>query len=30
MHFGEGRLWRASHDRPSASLAEHRSSLVKL
>jgi nucleotidyltransferase/DNA polymerase involved in DNA repair len=30
MRFGEGRLWRASHDRPSASLAEHRSSLVKL
>jgi nucleotidyltransferase/DNA polymerase involved in DNA repair len=30
MRFGEGRLWRASHDRPSASLAEHRSSLGKL
>ena len=30
MRFGEGRLWRASHDRPSASLAEHRSSLVEL
>jgi len=30
MRFGERRLWRASHDRPSASLAEHRSSLVKL
>jgi DNA polymerase-4 len=30
MRFGEGRLWRASHDRPSASLSEHRSSLVKL
>jgi nucleotidyltransferase/DNA polymerase involved in DNA repair len=30
MRFGEGRLWRASHDRPSASRAEHRSSLVKL
>jgi nucleotidyltransferase/DNA polymerase involved in DNA repair len=30
MRFGEGRLWRASHDRPSAALAEHRSSLVKL
>jgi nucleotidyltransferase/DNA polymerase involved in DNA repair len=30
MRFGEGRLWRASHDRPSASLPEHRSSLVKL
>ena len=30
MRFGEGRLWRASHDRPSASLAEHRASLVEL
>ena len=30
MRFGDGRLWRASHDRPSASLSEHRSSLVKL
>jgi nucleotidyltransferase/DNA polymerase involved in DNA repair len=30
MRFGEGRLWRASHDRPSASLAEHRSRLVEL
>jgi hypothetical protein len=30
MRFGEDRLWRASHDRPTASLAEHRSSLVKL
>jgi len=30
MRFGEGRLWRASHDRPSASLPEHRSGLVKL
>ena len=30
MRFGEGRLWRAAHDRPTASLAEHRSSLVKL
>jgi len=30
MRFGEGRLWRVSHDRPNASLAEHRSSLVKL
>ena len=30
MRFGEGRLWRASHDRPSASLPEHRSSLVEL
>ncbi len=30
MRFGEGRLWRASHDRPSASLPEHRSRLVEL
>ena len=30
MRFGEGRLWRASHDRPSASLAEHRARLVEL
>jgi protein ImuB len=30
MRFGEGRLWRASHDRPSASLAEHRTGLVEL
>lgn len=30
MRFGEGRLWRASHDRPSASLAEHRARLVDL
>jgi len=30
MRFGEGRLWRAVHDRPSASLPEHRSSLDKL
>jgi nucleotidyltransferase/DNA polymerase involved in DNA repair len=30
MRFGEDRLWRAVHDRPSASLPEHRSSLVKL
>jgi nucleotidyltransferase/DNA polymerase involved in DNA repair len=30
MRFGEDRLWRAVHARPSASLAEHRSSLVKL
>jgi DNA polymerase-4 len=30
MRFGEGRLWRASHHRPSASLPEHRSSLVEL
>lgn len=30
MRFGEGRLWRASHDRPSASLPEHRARLVEL
>ena len=30
MRFGEGRLWRASHDRPTASLAEHRARLVEL
>ena len=30
MRFGEGRLWRASHDRPSASLPEHRARLVGL
>ena len=30
MRFGEGRLWRASHDRPSAALAEHRARLVEL
>jgi len=30
MRFGEGRLWRASHDRPSASLAEHRARLVEM
>jgi hypothetical protein len=30
MRFGEGRLLRASHDRPSASLAEHRAGLVEL
>ena len=30
MRFGEGRLWRASHDRPSASLAEDRARLVEL
>jgi hypothetical protein len=30
MRFGEGRLWRASHERPSASLAEHRAGLVEL
>jgi DNA polymerase-4 len=30
MRFGEGRLWRARHDRPSASLPEHRARLVEL
>ena len=30
MRFGEGRLWRASLDRPSASLPEHRARLVEL
>ena len=30
MRFGEGRLWRASHDRPTASLPEHRARLVEL
>jgi nucleotidyltransferase/DNA polymerase involved in DNA repair len=30
MRFGEGRLWRASHNRPSASLPEHRARLVEL
>jgi hypothetical protein len=28
--FGEGRLWRAAHDRPNASLAERRSRLVDI
>jgi nucleotidyltransferase/DNA polymerase involved in DNA repair len=28
--FGEGRLWRAEHDRPTASLAERRSRLVDI
>jgi nucleotidyltransferase/DNA polymerase involved in DNA repair len=28
--FGEGRLWRAVHDRPTASLAERRSRLVDI
>jgi hypothetical protein len=28
--FGEGRLWRAVHDRPNASLAERRSRLVDI
>jgi nucleotidyltransferase/DNA polymerase involved in DNA repair len=28
--FGEGRLWRAELDRPTASLAEHRSRLVDI
>jgi nucleotidyltransferase/DNA polymerase involved in DNA repair len=30
MRFGEGRLWRASHERPAASLPEHRARLVEL
>jgi hypothetical protein len=30
MRFGEGRLWRASHERPTASLPEHRARLVEL
>jgi len=30
MRFGEGRLWRASHDRPSASLAERRARLTEI
>jgi DNA polymerase IV len=29
MRFGEGRLWRARADRPTASLPEHRASLVE-
>ena len=28
--FGEGRLWRAVHDRPTASLAERRTRLVDI
>jgi hypothetical protein len=28
--FGEGRLWRAVHDRPTASLAERRARLVDI
>jgi hypothetical protein len=28
--FGEGRLWRAEHVRPTASLAERRSRLVDI
>jgi nucleotidyltransferase/DNA polymerase involved in DNA repair len=28
--FGEGRLWRAEHDRPTASLADRRSRLVDI
>jgi nucleotidyltransferase/DNA polymerase involved in DNA repair len=28
--FGEGRLWRAAHDRPTAALPEHRSRLVDI
>ena len=30
MRFGEGRLWRASHDRPTASLPERRTRLVEI
>ena len=30
MRFGEGRLWRASHERPTASLAEQQTRLVQL
>jgi DNA polymerase-4 len=30
MRFGEGRLWRAVHDRPSASLAEQRARLTEI
>jgi nucleotidyltransferase/DNA polymerase involved in DNA repair len=30
MRFGEGRLWRAVHDRPSASLAERRARLTEI
>ncbi|MEX1073286.1 MAG: hypothetical protein WED86_06290 [Chloroflexota bacterium] len=30
QRFGEGRLWRAVHDRPTASLPEHRSRLLEL
>ena len=29
MRFGEGRLWQASHDRPAASLPEHRARWVE-
>jgi len=28
--FGEGRLWRAAHERPAAALAEHRAHLVQI
>jgi hypothetical protein len=28
--FGEGRLWRAAVDRPTAALPEHRSRLVDI
>ncbi|MDP9244029.1 MAG: hypothetical protein M3O77_02975, partial [Chloroflexota bacterium] len=28
--FGEGRLWRAVHQRPTAALPEHRSHLVDI
>ena len=30
MRFGEGRLWRAVHDRPSASLAERQARLTEI
>jgi DNA polymerase-4 len=30
MRFGEGRLWRAVHDRPSASLPERRARLTEI
>ena len=30
MRFGEGRLWRAIHERPTAALPEHRSQLVDI
>ena len=30
QRFGEGRLWRASHDRPSASLAERQARLTEI
>src|SRR5438552_479344 len=30
MRFGEGRLWRAVHDRPTAALAEEQTRLVRI